>query len=151
MGGSMVRSKLVISLILILLGGLLFAGGQEEEGPMELFIAGMSVGMGSPHYDYLLAPFIEEYPNVKLSDVPLSVKDGTTVTMDMRIASGSPIHFYNDYFSRAGKYVIPKSAGGAIWALDLSKYWDDVDDFLPGVLPPAHRQTTARPGGSGSH
>jgi len=131
----MVRSKLVISLILILLGGLLFAGGQEE-GPrqIELFAAGLP--LGTPTYDYVTAPFRAKHPNVKLVDVPLSVKDATTVTMDMRIASGSPIHFYNDYFSRAGKYVIPKSAGGAIWALDLSKYWDDVDDFLPGTLDP---------------
>ena len=128
------RLSLVINLLL--LSCLLFAAGQQEEKPMELFIAGMGVGLGNPHYDYLMAPFIEEYPEVKLNHVPMNVKDATTMSMDMRIASGSPIHFYNDYFSRAGKYVIPKSAKGNIWALDLSKYWDDIDDFLPGALDP---------------
>ncbi len=126
--------KLVISLLL--LSSLLFAAGQQGEKPMELYIAGMDIGLGSPHYDYLMAPFIEEYPEVRLHNVQINTTDATTVTMDTRIASGWPVHFYNDYFSRAGKYIIPKSAGGSIWALDLSKYWDDVDDFLPGMLDP---------------
>ena len=130
----MLKLKLVISLLL--LSGLLFAAGQQGEQPMELYIASMNVGLGNEGSDYIMAPFIKEYPEVKLHNVTLNVLDATTMSMDMRIAAGEPIHFYNDYFSRAGKYIIPKSAGGSIWALDLSKYWDDVDDFIPGVLDP---------------
>lgn len=135
----MARSKLVISLlVLILLGGLLFASGDQEEGPIELFIAGGAVGKEHPYYDYVRAPFEEEYPEVKLTDVPINVKDATTVTMSMRIASGLPTHFLNDYFSRVAQFAIPKSAGGEIWALDLRKYWgeDEIADFKPGAIDP---------------
>ena len=135
------KQKLIISIslmLLLLLPGLFAAGQEETEKPMELYIAGFGVGKEVPYYEYLMAPFIEEYPEVVLIDVPISVKDATSVSMDMRIAAGLPVHFYGDYFSRAGKYVIPKNKGGKIWALDLSKYWDkeEVADFLPGTLDP---------------
>ncbi len=130
------KHVLAILVVLVLLGGLLFAGGDQEEGPITLFIAGGGIGQEHNYLNFCLVPFLEEYPEVKLVDVPINVRDATTVTMSTRIASGLPTHFLKDYFSRVAEFVIPKSAGGNIWALDLRKYWDDIADFKPGAIDP---------------
>ena len=86
-----------------------------------------------------VTPFEKENPNVRLEWVPINVTDASTMAMDARIASGLPVHFYYDYMSRVAKYAIPKSAGGSIAALDLSKYIKDLDGYLPGWLESYNR------------
>lgn len=129
------KRLLIVLVVLVAVTGISFAtGGQEEQEGITLFIAIPDDIMGSG-YDHITKPFFSENPQVKFEWVPINVADASTIGMDARIASGLPIHFYRDYMSRAGKFAIPKTKDNqAIWALDLSKYIDDLDDYLPGVL-----------------
>ena len=131
----MAQRRLAISILaILLLASFAFAGGQEEAGTIKLFIA-LGADIASPTYDTRRQPFLAENPHVELEWVPINVADASTIGMDARIASGLPIHFYHDYMSRAGKFAVPKTEEDqAIWALDLSKYIDDLDDYRPGVL-----------------
>ena len=136
------KKLLLFICMFVLLGGLVWSDGKAEEDkdtaePIELFLAKPGNFEG-PIWDAILEPFRKEYPDVILNHVPINVTDATAVTMDSRIAADMPVHFYSDYFSRTVGYLIPKSRGEKIWALDLSKYWpqEEIDDFLPGILDP---------------
>ena len=134
----MEQRKLAISVLaILLLVSFAFAGGQEEKEGITLFVALARDINSFSDYEHRRQSFLAENPQVKLEWVPINVADASTIGMDARIASGLPVHFYHDYMSRAGKYAVPKTKDNqAIWALDLSKYIDDLDDYMPGVLDP---------------
>ena len=138
---------LLISLFLVLALGL-FAGGQQEGDGITLVVALAA----DPNGENRLLPIVAfqvENPDVKLEWAPINVADASTIGMDARIAAGLPVDFYNDYMSRSGKYAIPNTGKETIWALDLSKYIDDLDDYYPGVLDSYTHdgQVLAVPGG----
>jgi len=124
----------MVFMVLLIMCSISFAAGQQETEGSTLFVA---LSYDIENHDYAIQPFLAENPQLKLEWVPINIADASTIGMDARIASGLPVHFYYDYMSRAGKYAIPKTQENqAIWALDLSQYIDDLDDYRPGVLDP---------------
>lgn len=70
----------------------------------------------------------EEYPNVKVNWVRLDLSDGSTLTMDARIAAGDIPNIYIDSMVRASKYLVPE------YAMPLDGLLKDVDSYYPSSL-----------------
>jgi len=116
--------------------GLAWATGAPEAvetGPLELYLAGTPVN-SDPNYAFAAQPFLDEYPDVQLIEVPIDVSDASTMSMDARLAANLPVHFYNDYYSRAGKYADPAN----YHPVNLADYWsaEDIADFYPDLIGP---------------
>ena len=134
------KRLLVFLWIFVLLCGFTFAAGKPEaaagEGePIKLYVANLNLNRPeAPMHDMIIRPFVAKYPNVEIVSIPISTTDASTVSMDSRLAAGLPVHFYNDYYSRAGKYADPKKYN----PLDLAVYWpaSEIDDFIPELLAP---------------
>jgi len=132
------RLLLLTWMFAVLFGGLIFAAGVSEEAveepePIALYVAGIDI-----NDEGLLASvvhsFRDAHPDVELVYVPVNVQGATTITMDGRIEADLPVHIYDDYYSRVGKYTNHPR----LKALDLSRAMSkaDLDAFLPGVLDP---------------
>ena len=133
------KRLLVFIGIFALLCGFMFARGAPgaedvgEAAPFKLYAANLEVGNPErPVHDMLIAPFRAKYPDVEIVGIPISAVDASTVSMDSRLAAGLPVHFYNDYYSRAGKYADPKRYN----PIDLAAYWpaSEIEDIFPELI-----------------
>jgi|TARA_Y100000034_G_C6889181_1_gene408788 ABC-type glycerol-3-phosphate transport system substrate-binding protein len=119
---------------LALTAGVLFAGALQEKPaePVDTIrvLANVSAGTegGILVKDMFEYRFHQKYPDVAIEWLGIDFSDGSTLTMDAQIGTGTPPDIYVDFWGRAAKYMVEE------FALDLTPFCDDWDDYLPGVL-----------------
>jgi ABC-type glycerol-3-phosphate transport system substrate-binding protein len=139
--------KLLLLTWMLLIATMLFASGTAEQqnrieregrpkkGQREvvLLVTAMAdLDEGLPRAQ-AVADFRAENPDVVLTTKHIDQSDGSTMTMDAMVAAGLAPDVYCDFLGRVSKYIVPE------FALDLTPYMDDLDDYRDGVLEPFYR------------
>ena len=106
-------------LLLLIIPGILFAGGGEEPGEISLAISADSLAVGQRKvmgwqealwYEELILPAFLEETGIQVKLVPVQTEDNTTKKLDGLIAAGLTPNAYIDYAGRVGLYAKPGMA-----------------------------------------
>jgi len=125
--------------LLLIIPGILFAGGQEEPEQLRLAIAadylatGQCEAMGweeSMWYEELVMPAFKEEYGIDVELLPVQADDNSTKKLDALIAAGLTPNAYIDYAGRVGLYAKPGMA------TPLNKYieQDVIDQYFESYI-----------------
>ena len=124
------KKILTVLMVLTMVLSISIAKGQEEDTIEIIWLTseGAVINEDATKPEMIVRDFLIENPEVTVKRLQIDLSDGSTMHMDALIAAGMAPDVYNDFLGRAGKYMNPD------FALDLSKYHTDLDDYLPGTL-----------------
>lgn len=125
--------KLFLILLFVLLAFSLFAKGEQEakitqpgDPVVLLFAVDGGIGQGTGWYD-MIQEFTTKHPNVTVKWLGLDIASGGVEALSAYIAAGiRPL--FKDFMGRSGKFMVEE------YALNLSPYIPDLEDYLPGTL-----------------